>query len=256
MLSKKIDTLRKHSEQLNKYTAGLLDSDGYIGIHFKKNSNGRYSSYLQMAICQTDTTILHQLCKAYRLGTVYADRWTLNNKESHILLGRIGKHLRIKATHSDNILWLLSELKGWSVASKDDLTEYIRCSRLNSRWRKEPKHLAWAWMAGYFDGDGHYRVRIGRKRTYSNGSTAITNELKLFVGSADYDAFILNHLHRIHGGSIGTRKDGCRFWQLSLGRNSRTKALRFLKQLRKYALIPKKVAAIEQMIAFHTTRRD
>ena len=249
-------TLKKHSEQMLKWTAGFLDADGSISLHIKQHSNGRYGVYLQVSICQTDTTILYLLKDYYRIGNVSGDTWHLSGKQAHIFLNLIGKHLLIKATHMDNILWVVGELSGYSVKDADDLRDYSQCSRLNSRWRHTPKHVPYAWMAGYLDGDGHYRVRIARERMYKDGSTAITNELKLFVGCAPWDSFILDKLLEDHGGSVRMRKDNCYFWQLSLGKNSRSKALPLLYKLRKYCCLPRKAEAIDSMITFHTTRRD
>lgn len=249
-------TLKKHSEQMHKWTAGFLDADGSISFHIKQHSNKKYGIYLQVSICQTDTEILHLLSDYYGGGGVSGDHWHLSGKQAHIFLNLIGKHLLIKATHMDNILWVVEELRGCSIIDADDIREYAKCSRSNSRWRHHPKHVPYAWMAGYLDGDGHYRVRIGRQRTYSDGSTAITNELKIFVGSAPWDSFILDKLKEDHGGSVRLRKDNCYFWQLSLGRNSRSKALPLLRKLRKYCCLPRKAEAIDSMITFHTTRRD
>lgn len=252
----KAGTLKKHSEQMHKWTAGFVDSDGSISLHIKKHTNGRYGIYLQVSIAQTDTTILHELRAYYKLGSVGSDSWHLSGKDAHKFVNLIGKHLLIKATHLDNLLWITKELSGISVRDVEDIKCFSKYSRSTSRWRHEPKHIPYAWLAGYLDGDGHYRVRTGRVRLYSNGSTAVVNELKLFVGCARSDSFILDKLKEDHGGSVRLRKDGCYFWQLSLGRNSRSKALPFLKKLRMYICLPRKAEAVNKMIAFHTTRRD
>lgn len=252
----KSGTLKGHSEQMNKWTAGFLDADGSIGLHIKRHTNNRYGIYLQVCIDQTDTDILYLLRDHYNIGNVSGTKWHISGKDSHKFLGIIGKHLLIKATHMDNMLWVIDQLSGISIINVDDIRAYAECSRLNSRWRREPKHVPYAWMAGYLDGDGHYRVRLGRLRRYENGSTAITNELKLFVGSAVWDSFILDKLHEDHGGSIRLRKDNCYFWQLSLGRNSRSKAINLLTKLKKYSCLPRKKEAIDKMLTFHTTRRD
>jgi len=252
----KAGTVKKHSEQLNKWVAGFLDADGSISLHIKKHSNGRYGVCLQLSISQINTDILVLLQQHFKVGDVGKDSWHISGKQSHKFIGLLRKHLLIKATHLDNLLWVVEELKGVSIQDVEDIREYSKCSRLNSRWDHKPKHIPYAWMAGYLDGDGHYRVRLNRVRRYSNGSTAITNELKLFVGSAKWDSFILDKLKEDHGGTTRLRKDGCYFWQLSLGKNSRSKALSLLRKLRKYSCLPYKREAIDKMITFHTTCRD
>ncbi len=252
----KSGTLKKHSEQMNKWTAGFLDSDGCISLHVKEHSNGRYGVYIQVSIAQTDTEILHLLHQYYNTGGVCSNSWHMSGKDARKFLNLIGKHLLIKAKHMDNLLWLVDELDGVSIEDTEDVREFSKCSRLNSKWRKEPKHVPYAWLAGYLDGDGHYRARINRIRKHFDCTISVTNELKLFVGCAPWDSYILDKLHHDHGGSIRMRKDNCYFWQLALGKNSRSKALPFLRKLRKYTCLPRKAEAIDRMITFHTTRRD
>ena len=59
--------LKKHSEQFNKWLAGFIDADGSFSLHFKKNSNDRYSIYLQFSLCQSasndpDFELLRSIC--------------------------------------------------------------------------------------------------------------------------------------------------------------------------------------------------
>lgn len=249
-------TLKKHSEQMNKWLAGFIDSDGSISLHIKRHSNGRYGVYLQVAICQTDASLLHLLCAHYGLGSVSGDTWHLSGKDAHMLMNLVGKHLLIKATHLDNLLWLIGELKGLSIREPEDIREFSICSRENTKWRHEPKHIPYAWLAGYTDGDGHWRCRVGRERRFRDGTSCLANELKLFLGAQPSDSFVLKKLHQDHGGSLKLRKDGLWFWQLSLGANSRSRAIVFLRKIRKYVCLPRKAEAIDSMLAFHATRRD
>jgi len=252
----KAGTLRDHSEQMNKWTAGFFDADGCVSLHIKKHSNGRYGVYLQVSIAQTKPEILHLLKAHYKIGGISGVSWHLSGTDARRLLNLIGKHLKIKATHADNMQWVVDELQGLSIKDPSDLKEYAECSRKNSRWRTEPKHIPLAYMAGYFDGDGHYLCRVGRIRRFEDGRVRKDNLLKLFVGCARWDSFLLDKLHQDYGGSIALRKDGCYFWQLALGKSSRSLAMKLLPKLRKYSCLPDKFKVIDRMIAFHTTRRD
>ena len=266
--------IKKHSEQLNKWLAGFIDADGSFSLSFSQNTSGRYNIYLNCRITQSasndpDFELLRSLAFYYNLGKIYFDErdsdikkshsaiWWFNSKETMILFNRIGKHLRIKATHAENLIWLVKELEGISITSDcvEELKEFSKCSRKNSRWLKMPKHPSWAWLAGYLDGDGHYRCRLGRVKKVNTGITT-GNELKLFVGSSLDDSFILNFLHIHLGGSIRDRKDGVRFWQRSLGRNSASFAIPFIKKMLKYSCVIKKYETLQKMLNFHTTRRD
>jgi hypothetical protein len=258
---------KSHSEQLNKYVAGLFDSDGSVGLAFKEHSNGRGSVYLQLTIglsasTDPDFALLRALCNHYRLGKVYyalsnspiakssLGSWRLNSKESRKFLNVIMKHLLIKGSHADNLLWLVDELDGYTIKWDvlNELREFSKCSRDNSKWLKKPKHPSWPWLAGYLDGDGHYRCRLNSVR---KGSTSLRNELKLFVGASITDGFILEFLKEHIGGSLRLRKDSLWFLQLALGKGSRVYAIKFLKQMQKYCCLENKHRVICSMLNYH-----
>lgn len=258
-------SIKKHSEQLNKYVAGFIDSDGCISLKYKEMTTGRYGVYVQFALCQSESNdegheLLLALQKHYNVGQVYierefsksvAARWVVSGKEAEKFLSVIHKHLLVKYTHLGNILWITRELRGYTIRDATDLKDYMKCSRASSRWKREPKHISKAWLAGFIDGDGHYRVRIGRQRRYRDGSVATVNELKLFLGTQESDVFILRQLCKDYRGSLSKRTDGLWMWQLALGKQSRTKAIDLLTSLRKYTCITKKYNAILRALAFH-----
>jgi len=267
-------SIKKHSEQLNKYVAGLVDSDGCVSLKFKKMTTGMYGVYIQFALSQSESNdegheLLQALQKHYNVGKVYlekdrtfskseAARWVISGKQAEVFLNVIHKHILVKYTHLDNLLWITKELAAFTVADVDDIKEYVKCSRSSSKWKREPKHISKAWLAGFVDGDGHYRVRINRVRKFRDGSKVTANELKLFLGTQESDMFILRQLHKEYGGSLGKRADGFWMWQLALGKNSRSTAVNLLTPLKKFTCIPKKYSAIQKVLAFHeqATRRD
>ena len=273
LLSGHLRERRKHSEQLNKYVAGLIDSDGSVSLSFKVHSNGRYGIYLALSIDQSasndsDLQLLRSLRDFYRLGKIYyfdresniskshSAKWLMSTKDALQMFNRIGKHLLVKGTHFQNLVWIVESLKGISLRDIDDLREYSECSRKNSRWIKHPKHPSWAWLAGFLDGDGHYRCRIGRVRKYKSGDTAITNELKLFVGVHEDDKHIVEFLNHTFKGSLRQRKDRLYFWQRSLGKNSEKFAIPFLKKMKQYSCLEKKYNTIDKMLTFHIKNRE
>lgn len=269
LLSGKLKESRKHSEQLNKYLAGLLDADGCVSLVFRPCKD-KFSINLTFNLLQSfsndpDGTLIKALRDYYDLGAVnYRDLlgdnifssvvvWTLGSRDTKKLFNLVGKHLRIKGTHWDNLIWLYDELKGLrlSVDNREELREFSKCSRKESSWLKTPKHLSFAWLAGYFDGDGHYRFRQRKKFVKSYGKECNANELCVQV-SCDYsDLKVIIKIVEDVGGNYYRHKSGHIIWKRSLGKNDSNYALKLLKHLRKYSCIEKKYSIIEDMIKFH-----
>lgn len=266
LLSGSLKENRKHSEQLNKYLAGYLDADGCISISYKLY-NGYYTASLVFNFTQSfsvdpDGKLLQAFRDYYNLGTIshrtldlYSSIsvWNMGTQDILKLYNLIKKHLRIKGTHWDNLIWLYNELKLFRL-SEDNIEElkvFSKCSRQNSKWIKRPKHLSLAWVAGYLDGDGHYRIRHRLKYVKSYGKECKANELCVQVSCDKYDKHIVDKLKEDFKGSLNLHKDGHYIWKRSLGKTSHTFALAFLKKLRKYCCLEKKYIIIEQMIKFH-----
>lgn len=260
---------RKHSEQLNKYLAGLLDADGCLSFTFAKYK-GYYTIGITFMLLQSfsndpDGELVKALRDYYDIGAVnYRDLmgdntfssvavWTLGSKDILKLFNLIGKHLRIKGTHWENLIWTYKELKGFHLSLDNiiELREFSKCSRKNSRWLKHPKHLSFAWLAGYLDGDGHYRYRSRQRYMKKIQKCCNSNELCVQV-SCDYDdGFIVEKMREDFGGALSRHKCGHFIWKRALGKNSSFYALKFLKQLRKYCCLTRKYSIIEDMIEFH-----
>ena len=269
LLSGRLKENRIHSEQLNKYLAGLLDADGSASFTFRPY-NGKCTLGITFNLTQSfsndpDGTLLKAIKDYYKIGVInyrsLSDDnnfssivvWTMSSADFLKLFNLVGKHLRIKGTHWESLVWLYMELKGTklSLNTREEIRQFSKCSRKNSSWIKRPKHLSYAWLAGYFDGDGHYRFRKRKKFVKSYGKECNSNELCVQV-SCDYnDKRIISKIVEDIGGTFHHHKDGHLVWKLALGKNSSKYALKLLKQMRKYSCLEKKYSVIVDMIQFH-----
>lgn len=266
LLSGKLKESRKHSEQLGKYLAGYIDGDGCISIDFRRKANGYYLLRIRFHLISgmtvdCDGSLLRALRDFYDLGITYSREtennpvtyWECGIKDTKILFNRIGKHLRLKGTHWDNMIWLYEELKGEDLTEEHvlELKEFTVCSRKNSKWLKHPKHPSWAWVAGLIDSDGTIqfseRSRRGRIQRDLNVAVALTQDHK----------HVLDFLRSTFKGGIHYQKSSNSFrWRRSLGKKNEAFALPFLKQLRKYSCIPHKYSRIDKMIKFHEENKS
>lgn len=255
LVSDQLKTRRKHSEQLNKYVAGLFDSDGCVSLEFNSNGVGVSirSSITAAASVDQDFEMLRSLNRFYNIGklkysigksgTSRCD-WYMSTKDSSKFFNLIGKHMRIKGTHFRNCIDLQDKYRG-SVLT-DDLKDHLRNvreeSRRTSTWLKRPKHLSYAWVAGYFDGDGSY----GFRKKY--------NTLDIRVPSQDLH--ILYKLKEDFGGTIHTPKEGnYKMWTRGLGKGNISFSLPFLKKMRMYSCIERKYNKIQEMITYLESKR-
>lgn len=269
LLSGKLKENRKHSEQLNKYIAGLLDADGCLGLTFNPYK-GRFMINLTFIFLQAlsndpDGLLVKAIQSFYNIGSIsyrnlkgdnnYSSVavWTMGSKDFLKFYFLIKNHLRIKGTHWDNLVWLYMELKGCYLSEENiiELKEFSKYSRKNSRWLKQPKHLSFAWFAGYLDGDGHYRLRHRKKFIKKYGKCCNSNELSMSIACDKDDSHVLDKIQVDFGGHQHHHKKGHFIWTLALGKNSTVWALKLLKQLRKYCCLEKKYSIISDMIQFH-----
>ncbi len=243
LVSNQLRSRRVHSEQLNKYTAGLFDADGWVGFEFNKYGVYLRAGIYQAATVDTDFQMIRSLQAFYGIGRLnysYQENgvsgitWRMSNKEAKIFFNRIGKHLRIKATHFRNLILLQEE---GQHLDPDVLRGISEVSRKNSKWLKHPKHLSWAWVAGYLDGDGCYRYRQ-RKQSVS-----------LCIKAASQDAHILQQLKRDFKGSI-LDHGSSEIWRRGLGKGHIKFSLPFLKNMRKYSCNINKYRQICRMIDY------
>lgn len=260
LISGQLRKNRKHSEQLNKFVAGLLDSDGWISLDFCRKKLQIQCGILQSASNDPDFQMLRALKDFYNLGTIiyregekdtHSDqcKWTLRTKESKILFNRIGKHLRIKGTHFENLAYLSNELKDIVLTDAQivELKEFSKCSRDNSKWLKYPKHPSWSWVAGYLAGDGHFEFRL-KGDSYSIRVSAVANEKDIHVLNFLKTAFKGSVLR---GNSNPEKPNYNNFvWKRGLGKSHKSFSIPFLKKLRMYMCVEKKYNTICGMLEY------
>lgn len=262
LISGKLKENRKHSEQLNKYLAGLIDADGCLSLHFTTDRNPEKTrmklclSLGQSASVDPDFTLLRALRNFYNLGSVYyrvvdsevhkssIAEWRISTKESLILLNRIGKHLRIKGTHFDNLVWLMEELKAFAIPLQcvEELKEFSKCSRKNSKWVTHPRHLSWAWVAGFLDGDGHYRFRERKDTNHK--------EIYITFNCGKNDEFIADFFKVCFKGNVYHNAAGLVVWKRALGKANKAFSLPFLRKLKEYICIEYKYTTVLEMIKY------
>ena len=163
---------RKNNESINKYTAGLLDADGniHLTVTDSQTSSNIRSVRVQFTGERKDKVVetLLNLHDHYQMGRMeYPNtrtnivNWTLNGQEAINFLTVIKKHLVIKGQHAERTINLWYRLKDRTSTVKA-LARWRRLSRDSTGPIHHKKHLTWAWLAGYIDGDGH--ISIPKKR--------------------------------------------------------------------------------------------
>jgi len=264
LISGQLKENRNHSEQLNKFLAGLIDSDGYISADFCRNRLQIQCGLLQSASNDPDFIMLRSIKEYFSLGTlIYSNgdkdthlstcRWVMRTKDSKILFNRIGKHLRIKGTHFDNIVSIHDDIKDLVLTDNqiEDLRAYLKCSRDNSRWLKQPKHPSWSWLAGYLAGDGHFefRQRIrGEKSNYNLRVSAVANEKDIHVLHFIQKAFKGN----VARANLNPEKPNYNnyTWRRGLGKKHKMFSISFLRKLSVYMCLYKKYYIINEMVSY------
>lgn len=260
LISGQLRKNRKHSEQLNKFVAGLLDSDGWISLDFCRGRVQVQSGIVQSLSNDPDFQMMRALHQFFNLGTlIYKEgikdshshqcKWTLRTKESKILFNRIGKHLRIKGTHFENLIYISNELGDLVLSETQvlELKEFSICSRSNSKWLKYPKHPSWSWVAGYLAGDGHFEFRT-KKGSFNLRVSAIANEKDIHVLGFLQTAF----KGRVARANLDPSKPNYSnfTWRRGLGKQHKSFSLPFLKKLRMYMCVEKKYKTICDMIEY------
>lgn len=266
LVTGKLRRNRKHSEQLNKYLAGMIDTDGCISLFFyKTRTTGKQKVSVVLSLSQSakndpDFEVMRSLQSFYGLGSLYYQvpeeenetstcMWTLRDKDAKILYNRLSKHLRLKGTHYSNMVWVseshqdIDDIPEGAVA---ELKEYRECSLKNTTYLKMPKHLSWAYVAGVVAGDGCIRL------SYREGRNYPSMRLKVTQSSGDK---LLKLFKRDFKGSIYPIRTWFD-WERNLGISDASFAVPFLKNIRKYIIHKRKYDLINDILQVHEEHRQ
>lgn len=189
-----------------KYYAGLIDSDGYVGLSFNKSTNKMYSVYavVQLRLREDSAEkVIPYIASFYKVNTYKEDKElgnpqtgvTLSGKKAVRFLNEIKNHSILKR----EIMEFVISQNGKSF-TEDQLPE-LRSKIKNLRADRSPSKKPFPsrqWAAGYIDGDGCL---------FSDITTEGYLHFKLCIASHKNDPQGLELLSKYYGGVISVRKD-------------------------------------------------
>lgn len=193
------------AELSEKYIAGFLDADGSIQVVWRHNTdenkrNGVARGYLSLEFTQLtrNDEVLQRIKNTIGGCIVTNDErksstLKLQGSEAVKVLSRIEKYLVVKRHYARVVL----ELVGKDVPL-DQAKAYLKAQRKVKG--PLPNYPSRKWLAGYFDGDGSFQVRIGKGRTSAQPVAAIT--------ASAYDAEGVELLAKCFGGSLAVKNNG------------------------------------------------
>lgn len=249
------------NESFAKYMAGLLDADGSLSFQFSHAKDG-FGVYMRMTLvaCESidrEGAFIKSLPTLTGLGFAMSktsenpnhsirNEWRLTNRtELNLFLPWIIKHMVIKGQHWQWMLDVYSRHKGAAISQEaaDALRAASEASRLKAGPIKPKSHPTWAWVAGYFDGDGCYKNRFDKKSSRWHR--------RIVVEAAKSDRIALDLLLKAFGGALYVRERTC-IWSLNLGPRNRSLADKLLPEMAKHTRLKKH--KIEQLINYHRQR--
>lgn len=255
------------NETLVKYLAGLLDADGSLSFSFAPDHNreGLYFLRLALKLTAADAVDKHgfvaSLPSLTGMGAVCREGkdkqfavWSVYKRaDLEMLIPRLVKHMVIKAKHWQWLLdmWRTLRQDGATVSEsqRKQLTEMSKESRRSNSGPLKPKnHPAWAWLAGYLDGDGTYHYRSYQNKSYTQWTMNVSAVAHV------NDICVLEFLKNAFGGRIQDQgqSDNVKVWMRSIGYQNRSFALRFLPNVAKHSRLKRE--KIDQIIYHHQQR--
>lgn len=176
-----------------KYCAGLVDSDGYIGFNIKKTLSGfKVSPRVTIKQRKDRSKVLYKIAEDWELN-VYDDANThcivFTGNKALRFLERIKNHLVIKP----DVAEFVSSIN--TIECSEDelkkLKEILRKLKENQKISKK-NYPSRKWLAGYFDGDGSLQAdKQGNLRlqftSHNNEEAGIVLINKAFGGSIHRD---------------------------------------------------------------------
>lgn len=232
-----------------KYLSGLFDADGSISFLFRKHNDVSYLS-LCLQIAQKDKPLL----ESFGIGNIttsshgYSALRVTTRNELEKLIPRLAKHSIIKGKHLVRMLDKYREYRSKSLTDTEveQLRTYAKVSRKDPGPVKAKNYPTWAWLAGYLDGDGWYRMREDKAQNYMSMSVGA-------VAHPDDAEHSLKLIQKQFKGSIRPHgQSNALVWNRNLGVSDSSFALEFLRKLVRHARLKKH--KIEQMIHHHSQR--
>lgn len=252
------------NESLIKYLSGLLDADGSLSFSFGVYQRAEDTFFLGLCLSLSSSDsvdrggFIDELPNMTGMGTVYRygkqkqfKVWKVHKRSDlERLLPRIIKHMVVKGKHWKWILETWRKQRGAWFSSEDrrHLVDASRKSRIENAGSVKPKnHPTWAWLAGYLDGDGWYRLKYQKPPQ---------NYWQIHVGVVAHnnDIDVLHFIQRAFGGLITNQGQSphVSIWKRNLGVKDASFALRFLPNLAKHSRLKRR--KIDQIIAHHRQR--
>lgn len=257
------------NETLVKYLAGILDADGSSTFTFRRQRDQHDADlyYPSLRVQLSSSTAIDRLGFVETLPSLtgmgtfsrYGAKqqfktWMVTKRSDlEMLMPRLVKHMLVKAKHWQWQFDCVRESRGklLTPAQCDEMKEASKVSRATRSGPLKPKnHPSWAWLAGYLDGDGWYRMKRYTNRdgyprwNISVGAVAHLNDIE-----------VLRFLERTLGGIVRGhgQSPNVFVWYRNLGAEQRDYALRALPYLAKHSRL--KRDKIDQMIHHHRQQR-
>lgn len=254
------------TESLVKYLAGLLDADGSSTFTFRRQRDQHESDlyYLSLRVQLASSTAVDKLGFVESLPSLtgmgtfsrYGAKkqfktWQVTKRSDlEKLVPRLVKHMLVKARHWQWQLDLMREYQGVLLSPEkcEELKQASKVSRTTNAGPLKPKnHPSWAWLSGYLDGDGSYKLKRYVQDGYAKWHVSAS------AAAHANDAEVLRFLERTIGGVVRKRNDSLYIWHRNLGDSQRSYALRSLPYLAKHSRL--KRDKINQMIHHHRQQR-
>jgi hypothetical protein len=217
----------------DKYLAGFLDSDGYIGISWR---GGKFSPQLTLEWSQKTSQdkiieLIHDQLggsKSFKIikGISYS-RVSFRAKEAMWIVSRIKKYLVIKRAYAEHCIALIEN--GKTPEWKDRAKEMKEARKIKSL--PLPNFPARKWLAGYVDGDGSFFATMQRNGLKQSCSCFLS------IGCAECDTEGIEIIQKNFGGRIGDMAGG-KVKQLVIHLTP-TKAIELIGYFGKYLIVKK-----------------